>query len=200
MTTPIWIPQAHRLKPFDGKLLPATIGGNKSKKLNLSSFRASETFPLIPFYIPGTNENGTMIVIPRVTERGDLVYRLNFLDPILTYEKVRDRIDIPDEDIDEVIKALNKIDEWTKTAQENNLTRNIQKTALCITSGIQSGQCEVKQKGTMSKEIIFQVYEDGSTAGRIQINKGNYSIGYNLSIESTVLLSAYFNLYERYWV
>ena len=141
-----------------------------------------------------------MIVIPRVTERGDLVYRLNFLDPILTYEKVRDRIDIPDEDIDEVIKALNKIDEWTKTAQENNLTRNIQKTALCITSGIQSGQCEVKQKGTMSKEIIFQVYEDGSTEGRIQINKGNYSIGYNLSIESTVLLSAYFNLYERYWV
>ena len=33
MTTPIWIPQAQRLKPFDGKLLPATIGANKTKKL-----------------------------------------------------------------------------------------------------------------------------------------------------------------------
>ena len=33
MTTPIWIPQAQRLKPFNGKLLPATIGPNKTKKL-----------------------------------------------------------------------------------------------------------------------------------------------------------------------
>ena len=33
MTTPIWIPQAHRLSIFNGNLLPATIGPNKTKKL-----------------------------------------------------------------------------------------------------------------------------------------------------------------------
>ena len=36
MTTPIWIFHAQRLKPFNGKLLPATIGANKTKKLLFS--------------------------------------------------------------------------------------------------------------------------------------------------------------------
>ena len=33
MTTRIWIHQAQRLEIFNGKLLPATIGENKTKKL-----------------------------------------------------------------------------------------------------------------------------------------------------------------------
>ena len=79
------------------------------------------------------------------------------------------------------------IDKWTITAQENNLTRRVSKTALCIPRG----RCENKKTGVMSTEIVFKVYEDGSTAGRIQRNKGTYSVGYNLSVESSVLLSAY---------
>ena len=128
-----------------------------------------------------------MLTIPRVTDEGFLVYRLDFLDPTSTYEKVRDSINIPHESIDEVIKALMNIDKWTITAQENNLTRRISKTALCIPTG----RCQNKKKGIMSTEIVFQVYEDGSTSGRIQRNKGTYSVGYNLSVESSVLLSAY---------
>jgi hypothetical protein len=158
-----------------------------NQKLNISSFKASETFPIIPFYVPGTNEIGEMLTIPRVTDEGNLVYRLDFLDPTLTYEKVRDSINIPHENINGVIKALLNIDKWTITAQENNLTRRISKTALCIPTG----RCQNKKKGIMSTEIVFQVYEDGSTAGRIQRNKGTYSVGYNLSVESSVLLSAY---------
>lgn len=158
-----------------------------NKKLNRTSFRASETFPKIPFYIPGSNEIGEMITIPRVTEEGFLVYRLDFLDPTSTYEKVRDSINIPHENINQVINALLKVDEWTETAQENNLTRNVRKTALCIPTG----RCNNKKSGVVSTEIIFQVYEDGSTAGRIQRNKGTFSTGYNLSVESSVLLSAY---------
>ena len=158
-----------------------------NQKLNISSFKASETFPKIPFYIPGTNEIGEMLIIPRVTDEGFLVYKLDFLDPTSTYEKVRDSINIPHENINEVIKALLNIDKWTITAQENNLTRRVSKTALCIPKG----RCENKKKGVMSTEIVFQVYEDGSTAGRIQRNKGTYSVGYNLSVESSVLLSAY---------
>ena len=34
-------------------------------------------------------------------------------------------------------------------------------------------------------------YEDGSTAGRIQRNKGKFAVGYNMSVESSILLSAY---------
>ena len=158
-----------------------------NQKLNISSFKASETFPKVPFYVPGTDEIGEMLTIPRVTDVGDLVYRLDFLDPTLTYEKVRDSIIIPHENINEVIEALLNIDKWTITAQENNVTRRISKTALCIPKG----RCENKKKGVMSTEIVFQVYEDGSTAGRIQRNKGTYSVGYNLSVESSVLLSAY---------
>jgi hypothetical protein len=41
----------------------------------------------------------------------------------------------------------------------------------------------------MSTEIVFQVHEDGSTAGRNQRNKGRYLVGYNLSVESSVLSS-----------
>ena len=158
-----------------------------NQKLNISSFKASETFPIIPFYVPGTNEIGEMLTIPRVTDEGKLVYRLDFLDPTLTYEKVRDSINIPHNNINEVIKALLNIDKWTITAQENNLTRRFSKTALCIPKG----RCENKKTGVMSTEIVFKVYEDGSTAGRIQRNKGTYSVGYNLSVESSVLLSAY---------
>ena len=158
-----------------------------NQNLNISSFKASETFPKVPFYIPGTNEFGEMLTIPRVTDEGDLVYRLDFVDPTSTYEKFRDRIIIPHENINGVIKALLNIDSWTTTAQENNVARRITKTALCIPKG----RCENKRKGIMSTEILFQVYEDGSTAGRIQRNKGTYSVGYNLSVESAVLLSAY---------
>jgi len=158
-----------------------------NQKLNISSFKASETFPRVPFYVPGTNEIGEMITIPRVTDEGKLVYRLDFLDPTLTYEKVRDSINIPHENINGVIKALLNIDKWTITAQENNLTRRVSKTALCIPRG----RCENKKTGVTSTEVVFKVYEDGSTAGRIQRNKGTYSVGYNLSVESSVLLSAY---------
>jgi hypothetical protein len=40
-------------------------------------------------------------------------------------------------------------------------------------------------------KVIFQIYEDGSTAGRIQRNKGLFVAGYNMSVESSILLSAY---------
>ena len=158
-----------------------------NEKLNRTSFRASQIFPKIPFYIPGSSEIGEMLTIPRVTEQGDLVYRLDFLDPTSTYEKVRDSIDIPHENINGVINALLKIDKWTETAQENNVTRNLSKTALCIPNG----KCQTKKRGTVSTEILFQLYEDGSTAGRIQRNKGTFASGYNMSVESSLLMAAY---------
>lgn len=38
---------------------------------------------------------------------------------------------------------------------------------------------------------MFIVSDDGSTAGRIQRNKGRYDEGYNISIKSSQLLASY---------
>lgn len=155
--------------------------------LSVSAFRAADTFPKIPFYVPGTNEIGEMLVVPRVTDEGYLNYQFDFLDPTSTYDKVRDSIDVAHGDIGALIFGLNKVDEWTKVAQENNVNRRIEKTASCIPDGM----CEEKKQGVSSTEVVFQVYEDGSTAGRIQRNKGKFMVGYNMSVESSILLSAY---------
>ena len=155
--------------------------------LQVSAFRAADTFPKIPFYVPGTNEIGEMLAVPRITDEGYLEYQFDFLDPVASFEKVRERISIGHEDINTFIDGLFKVDEWTIVAQENGLTRRFEKTAGCIPAGA----CEEKRQGVASTEIIFQVYEDGSTAGRIQRNKGLFSVGYNMSVESSILLSAY---------
>ena len=44
MTAPNWIPQAQRLKSFKGKLLPATIGPNKTKKLLIEGKLIDQNF------------------------------------------------------------------------------------------------------------------------------------------------------------
>lgn len=155
--------------------------------LAVSAFRAADTFPKIPFYVPGTNEIGEMLIIPRVTDGGFLSYKFDFLDPTATYNKVRDSISIPHKNVDSVIAGLQKVDEWTKVAQENNINRRVEKSAACVPEG----KCENKKQGVSSTEVMFQVYEDGSTAGRIQRNKGKFSTGYNMSVESSILLSAY---------
>ena len=60
------------------------------------------------------------------------------------------------------------------------------------TSGcIPDGACENKVQGVSSTEVVFQIYEDGYTAVKIQRNKGQISSVYNMSIESSILLSAY---------
>jgi len=155
--------------------------------LQLSNFRASDTFPKVPFYIPGTNEIGETLVTPNVSDEGYLNYKLDFIDPAATYDKVRDTVLIPHENIDDLITGIGKIDEWTKVAQENNINRRISKAAACIPIG----GCDVKKAGVSSTELLFQVYEDGSTSGRMQINKGQFNVGYNMSVESTILLQAY---------
>ena len=50
---------------------------------------------------------------------------------------------------------------------------------------------EQGELGKSSTEVRFQIYEDGATAGRIQRNKGRFSDGYNISIDSAMLLQAY---------
>ena len=128
-----------------------------------------------------------MLAVPRITDDGYLQYQFDFLDPTATYDKVRDSISIKHENVDVIIAGLQKVDEWTLVAQENGVTRRVEKTSACIPDGA----CENKVQGVSSTEVVFQIYEDGSTAGRIQRNKGQFSTGYNMSVESSILLSAY---------
>ena len=79
---------------------------------------------------------------------------------------------------------MGQIYKWTEIAQQNSVNRRVSKTATCIP--VRS--CEVKEAGNSSTEVIFQIYEDGSTSGRIQLNKGKFNVGYNMSVESTILL------------
>lgn len=155
--------------------------------LGVSAFRAADTFPRVPYYVPGTTEIGEMLVIPRVSNDGYLNYQFDFIDPTASYDSVRDSLLVPHDAIHLLIESMGKIDEWTIIAQENNVTRRLAKTAACIPVD----GCEVKQAGASSTEVIFQIYEDGSTSGRIQLNKGKFNVGYNMSVESSILLQAY---------
>ena len=155
--------------------------------LQVSAFRASDTFPRVPFYIPGSDEIGETLVMPRVSDDGYLNYQFDFIDPVTSYDNVRDTVSIAHDDIDRLITGLGKIYEWTEIAQENGINRRISKMAACIPTGA----CDLKKPGVSSTELLFQIYEDGSTSGRMQLNKGQFNIGYNLSVESTILLQAY---------
>ena len=155
--------------------------------LGVSAFRAADTFPRVPFYVPGTAEIGEVLVIPRVSNEGFLTYKFDFIDPTATYDKIRDTFNVAHDDVDLIITGLAKIDEWTQVAQENGITRRVEKASACVPVG----ECDEKETGKSSTEILFQIYEDGSTSGRIQLNKGRFNAGYNLSVESSVLLMAY---------
>jgi hypothetical protein len=155
--------------------------------LSVSAFRAADTFPKIPYYVPGTNEFGEMLIVPRVSDEGALNYEFDFIDPVSSYAKVRDRIVVPHDEIEKLIKGLEKVDEWTTVAQENNITRRVSKVASCFPDI----NCGEKAAGKSSTEVVFQIYEDGATSGRIQRNKGQYVVGYNMSVESSILLAAY---------
>lgn len=157
--------------------------------LSISSFRIAEVnaFPKIPFYIPGTNEFGELFLMPKISDDGFLNYQLDFLDRSSEIENVRDSLSIWHSDINLMIDGLVKIDKWTKVAQEKGITRIIEKTSACIPEYM----CLEKVQGIKSTEVVFQIYEDGSTAGRIQLNKGKFTVKYNMSVQSSLLLSAY---------
>ena len=165
----------------------------KNANLNQTSFRAAEVFPKVPYYIPGTNETGMLNFTSRITNGGDLEYILRFVDPTSEVEKIRDEIIVSNEMVPELITGLSKILDWTETAQKNGINRRLEKQATCISSLL----CKEKISGNYSSELLFQTYEDGSTSGKFQINKGTYSFGYNLSVESSILLTAYLVFMEE---
>jgi len=172
---------ASYLSKYNTPIYPVNIN------LGTTAFRYSEIFPSIPYYIPGTKEVGEFLVQPVVSNKGQLTYEFTFLDPSAKYNKEREQIVVVNTDMGTLIDGLDKVREWTETAEKQNVRRRFEKVASCFPKS----DCGERQVGKSSTEVVFQIYENGSTSGKLQRVKGEFVSGYNMSVESTVLLGAY---------
>jgi hypothetical protein len=174
-------------KPFQAYL--TSIKPN-DRDLYISAKKASEVYPKIPYYIPGTSETGEFWIEPSVSDNGELRFAVKFIDNASSLDRVRETIDISLQQMEATQQALLKLHDWSKIAHEQAIRRNYEKRVICFpVSDCPPDGETVDEKG--STEIRFNVYEDGSTAGRIQRNKGRFVEGFNFSIDSAMLLQAY---------
>ena len=74
-----------------------------------------------------------------------------------------------------------KLESGLRQLEKQNVRRRFEKVASCFPKA----DCGVRQVGT-STEVVFQIYENGSTSGKLQRVKGEFVSGYNMSVESTV--------------
>jgi peptidoglycan hydrolase-like protein with peptidoglycan-binding domain len=155
--------------------------------LGITAVKASEVFPRVPYYIPGTSEEGELWIKPYVSDGGMLNYDFNFTTKQSEFEKIQDKIVFVTENLTSLEQGMVKINGWSDTAQEKGVRKRYEKVAACFPFA----QCQDKIEGNTSTEIVFLIYEDGSTAASIRRNKGRFSKGYNLSVESGLLLAAY---------
>jgi len=155
--------------------------------LGVTAAKASEVFPRVPYYVPGTDETGALWIKPFVTDSGMLMYDFNFVTAHSDFDKIRETIELTSGNIRLVAAALVKIAGWNDTAMSNSVRRYFEKSAFCFPLDM----CGKVEEGNNSNEVLFVIYEDGSTAVRLQKNKGKFRSAFNLSIESGLLLSAY---------
>jgi hypothetical protein len=153
--------------------------------------KLSEIYARIPYYIPGTKETGEFWFEPVVKDTGTLFFRFQFVDPDSSApDKVRSTIEMSPEDVSKTRAALEKASRNSQIAHAKKIRRNVRVRMDCFPEA----DCPEEGKklaGKSSSEIIFQVYENGSTAAIIQRNKGRFEEGYNMSIESARCLAAY---------
>ncbi len=170
-------------------LYPTPIRPN-DRDLGVTARKASERFPHVPFYIPGTRESGRFWIEPRVSETGILFYDMTFVDPGAGVDRRRAVIDLTGEQLERMKLAIGKLAEWSQISHRNGIRRAYHKRVDCFPEA-DCPKDDQKIDGRASTEILFIVNEDGSTAGRIQRNKGRFEEGYNVSINSSVLLRSY---------
>lgn len=161
------------------------------RDLYLTARKASETYPKVPFYIPGTSETGEFWVEPKVTDTGDLVFNFRLIDPTAENETTRELVVMNLDQLKQTQAALFKLRKNSQTAHDNKIRENYAKRVVCFPSDQCPAEREKGQRGKTSTEIVFMIYEDGSTGGRLQLNKGAYQEGVNFSIDSALLLQAY---------
>lgn len=155
--------------------------------IGVTAVKASEAFPRVPYYIPGTEELGELWIKPYVSDVGELMYDFNFVDDNSEFSNIKETISLSADEIPLISSALLKINKWSDQALEKNLRRRFEKSAACFPQDM----CGKSEVGKSSTDIMFMLYEDGATAVKIQQNKGRFKSSYNVSIESGLLLAAY---------
>ena len=160
--------------------------------MQISARRESEIQTKIPYFIPGTKETGEFWVEPFVADDGTLEFNFQFVDVgSLAPNKVRSAIRMDTDELIATKNALSKAGANSKKAHEKGIHREVQVRLACFP--VSDCPPEGQKIAKSSTEIIFEVHEDGSTAARIQRNKGAYEEGYDVSIQSAMLLQAYIN-------
>ncbi len=155
--------------------------------LGITAVKASEVFPRVPYFIPGTEEKGELWIKPYVSDSGSLMYDFNFIDDTSDFDKILETIQLNEMNIKSLAHSMVQINKWSDTAVEKGLRRRYEKVAECFPTSM----CGQKIEGNSSTEFVFLIYEDGSTAAAIRRNKGRYNKSFNRSVESGLLLSAY---------
>jgi peptidoglycan hydrolase-like protein with peptidoglycan-binding domain len=161
----------------------STVGAT-SMPVSLSGAKVARIYPLIPYYTPGSGQVGELQVAPRATGKG-VVYDFKFIQHVSGSDDASNTISINSSDIGQLNYGIKKSYEWSEVAKKKGLRQLHQKAASCFPKSM----CD-DESGTPTK-VMFMLYEDGSTAAKIQQKGSNTVFGYNLSIEAALLLSSY---------
>ncbi len=167
------------------------------RDLYLTSRKASQLYPKVPYYIPGTNETGEFWVEPKVTDVGDLMFHFRLIDPNAENDTTRSLIAMNLQQLEDTQNALFKLHKNSVIAHDKKIRENYTKRVTCFPIEQCPAERKKGQKGKTSTEVVFMIYEDGSTGGRLQQNKGAFQEGVNFSIDSALLLQAYLSYVIR---
>ncbi len=159
--------------------------GTTTMPVALSAQKVAGIYPLIPFYTPGSGQVGELEVAPRATGKG-VVYDFKFVQHIAGSSDSSNIISINSADIGQINHGIQKSHEWSGVAKKKGLRQLHQKVASCFPEDM----CDDDNSDTPTK-VLFMLYEDGSTAAKIQQKTSSNLFGYNLSIDSALLLASY---------
>jgi hypothetical protein len=172
---------------YDMPIRPVSTGSGATAS------KVARIFPKIPYFTMDTDEIAEMRISPRVTNKGVLVYEFNFMEPGAGFENVRETIPMHSSEVNDVMLGLEKAYGWSEVAREKGVRQRHEKVAACFPQNM----CSEKKEGNSSTEVVFTLSEDGTTGAKIQRNKGTFASGYDLSIDSALILASYLDYMKK---
>jgi hypothetical protein len=156
--------------------------------LKLTVRQISELWPKVPYYRPGTADQGEFRLNTLVSDAGTLQYVLNFLDPQSSIQIVGE-LSFSTEEIGLVREGLGGSIIAAEKFKSKGVAKVYSKSMACFPEMM----CVAKQEGNTSTEVIFTMNEDGATGVQLVRNKGKFPETYALSTQSAALLASYFD-------
>lgn len=129
-------------------------------------------------------------MLPQVSDIGELQFKIRFIDPAPSADKIRSEIVMSVADIEQMTDALRKLYEWSGTAHKNCIRTEFAKRIVCLPAA-DCPSDDKRLEGKASTELLFHINDNGETNGAIRRNKGLYAETYSFSVDSGLLLRAY---------